>query len=394
MENLQQHHLQELFNKPQWEQAEYQRFLELLETLPPEQLQSFFLENYIAHLPQVSPADTTHAGQLLQQIHERLGMTHEQPPVVSIRKKSILRRWVVAASIIAAVGMVSYLLFFSNTKKPAETITVAETKGTDVEAPQSVKAVIKLADGRTVAIDSLTTLTQSNVSLTKTADGKIIYTGSANEIAYNTLSNPKGSKVIDIQLADGSHVWLNAGSSVTYPVAFAGNERKVSITGEAYFEITHNAAMPFKVNKGETEITVLGTHFNVNAYDDESDIKITLLEGSVKVRNRNSEGLLKPGEQAQVATDIKIVSKVDTDQVMAWKNGLFVFDGYGDIQTIMRQLARWYNVEVEYRGKVTTTFWGSVSRSENVSQVLRMLEATGGVSFKVEDRKVTVIPVK
>lgn len=297
-------------------------------------------------------------------------------------------RLVVAASVLFIIGLTYWL--GSVTKQPAETANAIAhiKKVNDIEAPKFTKATITLADGNIVPIDSLTALTQNNVQLSKTADGKIVYSGNADKIVYNTLTNPRGSKVIDMTLSDGSHVWLNAGSSVTYPIAFTGNERNVTITGEAYFEVWHNAAMPFKVSKGETIITVLGTHFNVNAYDDETDIKITLLEGSVKVNNRNSEGLLKPGQQAQVSSRIKVIDDADIEQVTAWKNGRFYFNNT-DIKTIMRQVSRWYNVEIVYEGEpVETLLGGIISRKENISQLLKLLEATGKVHFSIEGEKI------
>ena len=156
----------------------------------------------------------------------------------------------------------------------------------DVNPPGTNRAAITLANGQTIYLDSAANgslTTQENVEIVKLADGQIVYRGSARETVYNTLTNPRNSKVIDITLADGSRVWLNAGSSLVFPVAFTGRERKVSVTGEAYFEVAHRAAIPFKVRKGETEITVLGTRFNVNAYDDDDALRVTLLERSVKV---------------------------------------------------------------------------------------------------------------
>ncbi len=297
-------------------------------------------------------------------------------------------RMAVAASVLFITGLIYWLSFV--TKQPDETTDVIAhvKKVNDIEAPKFTKATITLADGNIVPVDSLTALTQNNVQLSKTADGKIIYSGNADEVAYNTLNNPRGSKVIDMMLSDGTHVWLNTGSSITYPVAFTGRERKVTITGEAYFEVTYNAAMPFSVSKGEAIVTVLGTHFNVNAYDDETDIKITLLEGSVKVNTRNSEGLLKPGQQAQVSSSIKVIDDADIEQVTAWKNGSFYFNNT-DIKTIMRQVSRWYNVEIVYEGEtVETLFGGVVSRKENISQLLKLLEATGKVHFSIEGEKI------
>lgn len=309
-------------------------------------------------------------------------------------------RWIAAASALLILVAASYFLFFNKTDKPAVATTVTQPVSNDVQAPKIVKATITLADGGRVSVDSLTSLTQNNVSLTKTADGKIVYSGSASKVVYNTLTNPRGSKVIDMTLADGSHVWLNAGSSVTYPVAFVGNERKVLITGEAYFEVAPlslgrgvggEAKMPFIVEKGNMEVTVLGTHFNVNAYDDESDIKVTLLEGSVKVRNEAGAVTIKPGQQATANRNEKpqIISNINLEQVMAWKNGMFVFNET-DIQSIMRQIERWYDVEVVFDGAFTQHFNGAIQRQVNVSKVLDMLQKTGGARFTIEGKKVMV----
>ncbi|MEP6595099.1 MAG: FecR domain-containing protein [Ginsengibacter sp.] len=276
----------------------------------------------------------------------------------------------------------------------------------DVTPPNTANAVLTLSNGQKIALDSAgkgVLAMQGNVKLVKLADGRIVYSpesgAGSQEITYNTLTNPRGSKVIDITLADGSKVWLNAGSSVTYPVAFVGKERKVSIIGEAYFEVAHNAAMPFKVNKGDMEVQVLGTHFNVNAYDDEAHINVTLLEGSVNVSKGNASGLLKSGQQAQISSDpltgsgqVKVVKGVDIEEVMAWKNGHFQFKE-SDIQTILRQVARWYDVDVVvYEGAIPErTFSGEVSRNANLSQLLRILEASK-INFSIEGRKITVRP--
>jgi ferric-dicitrate binding protein FerR (iron transport regulator) len=300
-----------------------------------------------------------------------------------------LKKVAVAASVIFSLGLSAYFAFFKNEKKKGEIVNVPALK--DVEAPKGTKAMITLADGRQVSIDSLTTITQGNVQVTKTTDGKVVYSGKTSEDVYNTLTNPRGSRVIDITLADGSHVWLNAGSSITYPVAFTSNERKVSMTGEAYFEVSHNSSMPFVVSKADVQVQVLGTHFNVNAYDDESDIKVTLLEGSVKVLKGNSSNVIKPGQQARIASDINIINVVDLEQVMAWKNGNFKFS-HTDLKVIMREIGRWYDVEVIYEGNIPVQLYNvGVPRTANVSEVLKGLEYTGA-HFSVEGKKIIVRP--
>ena len=301
------------------------------------------------------------------------------------------KRWIAAASVIAAIGIGAYFIFSNKPSKPTEIVKGPETY--DIKAPVTNKAMITLSDGRIVSLDSLKSgmlATQGDVKVEKTADGKIVYNGSSKQIIYNTLTNPRGSRVIDMTLADGSRVWLNAGSSITYPVAFVAIERKVTITGEAYFEVKHNSVMPFVVSKGNMKVEVLGTHFNVNAYDDEDNIKVTLLEGSVKVINGGSSGLLKPGEQAQVNGEVNVVHGVDIAAVMAWKNGYFNFNN-ADIGTVMRQVARWYDVEVIYEGpKPVGHYAGEIPRDASVAEMLKVIKVSG-VNFKIEGKKIIVM---
>ena len=310
-----------------------------------------------------------------------------------LRKRGLVRvinwkRISVAASILFAVVLTGYLVLFRKDTKQVEVVKV--TQPIDVKSPEKNRAMITLATGQQVHLDSAvngTLLEQAGVQIMKLADGKIVYVGSTAEIINNTLSNPRGSKVIDMTMADGSRVWLNSGSSVTYPVAFVGEERKISITGEAYFEVMQDKKHPFKVDiNGKGEVEVLGTHFNINAYDDESDIKVTLLEGSVKVNN----SIIEPGQQAQVSDKVKIIDQVDLDEVMAWKNDMFDFNS-ADIKTIMRQIGRWYDLEIIYQDNISKeTFSGMVGRSNKVSKVLMILEKAG-IKFRIEGKKLIIM---
>jgi ferric-dicitrate binding protein FerR (iron transport regulator) len=302
-------------------------------------------------------------------------------------------RWWAAAAIFILFVTGSYFLFFNNKSKQEEIVNTEPAK--DVKAPETNRAMITLADGQTVFLDSAMNgqlAVQGNIKLVKLGNGQIAYQTASGEIIkelqYNTLNNPRGSKVIDMQLSDGSHVWLNAGSSVTFPIAFVGNERKVSVTGEAYFEISHDKTKPFIVSaNNKADVTVLGTHFNVNAYDDEATLKVTLLEGSISVNNT----IIKPGQQAQVSSDIKVVNNVDLAEVMAWKNGNFKFTRT-DLKVIMREIGRWYDVEVSYEGNIPVQLYNvGVPRTANVSEVLRGLEFTGA-HFSVEGKKIIVRP--
>lgn len=196
-----------------------------------------------------------------------------------------------------------------------------------------------------------------------------------------------------LTLPDGSKVWLNAASSLKYPVVFIGNERKVEITGEAYFEIAKDESKPFKVLLNNMEIQVLGTHFNVNGYTDEEMIKTTLLEGKVKVLASGQTKYLLPGQQAQLKSsgNIAVTNEVNLEETVAWKDGNFQFEN-SDIKAVMRQLARWYDVDVSYKGNINKHFIGSISRNVKLSQVLSMLQQTGEIKFKIEGKNLIVMP--
>ena len=371
-------------------EQEKQAFNDWLDTLSAEQYHKVLGEYETLLIKQ--PVEEGYRQEWLDELLHKI----EKPEIQ--RSKEITmpfwRRagWWVAASVILLLGA-GYFLFFNKTVKQTEIVKAPVTN--DVKPPEINRAMITLANGQSVYLDSArngSLAMQGNVKIEKLADGQIAYSGSAKEVAYNTLINPRGSNMIDMTLADGSRVWLNAGSSVTYPVAFVGKERKVSVTGEAYFEVAHNREMPFKVSKGETAITVMGTHFNVNAYDDESAIKVTLLEGSVAVSRQASVVKIKPGEQAilrQAQGDIDVAQHVDVEQVMAWKNGYFSFED-SDIKAVMRQLARWYDVEVIYQGGVSNdTYGGRINRNSKASEVLTILERNG-VHFKIQGKKIIV----
>ncbi len=325
---------------------------------------------------------------------------HESPVVSIYNLRRIQwKRWIAAASVILVLALGSYFLF---TGPSADQNKIVENQDPiDIKAPAANRAMITLANGQTIYLDSAgngTLLSVDGVSVVKNNEGVIVYQSTDQLInlstQYHTLTNPKGSKVIDMTMSDGSRVWLNAGSSVTYPVAFNGNERKVEISGEAYFEIAHDASKPFKVTKENMEIAVLGTHFNVNAYDDEAEIKITLLEGSVKVSTTkllNASTILKPGQQAVLTLNTKpsTLNNVDLESVMAWKNGLFTLKGTG-LEDLMRQVSRWYDVDIVYTGKIPERkFGGTISRKVNLNSLLRALNEQG-VNVKLEGRKVIV----
>ncbi|MEO9146497.1 MAG: FecR domain-containing protein [Ginsengibacter sp.] len=304
-------------------------------------------------------------------------------------------QWLAAASIVILLGAFSYFMFFDKSTKPNHVVKVLPN---DIKAPQSNRAMITLANGQKIYLDSAGNCTlaiQGNVKLVKLAGGEIAYHQqeafkTSGKLEYNTLSNPKGSKVINMILADGSRVWLNAGSSLNYPVSFTGSERKVAVTGEAYFEVAHDASKPFIVSNGSMNVRVLGTHFNVNAFEDNgNDIEVTLLEGSVKIKNGNVTGLLKPGQQAVVTKEIKVVTDVDLDLVMAWKNGYFQFDN-ASLQSVLKEVSRWYDVDVVYQGhNQPRQFVGEIQRDLSLSEMLKILEKNK-VHFKIEGKNLIV----
>jgi ferric-dicitrate binding protein FerR (iron transport regulator) len=324
----------------------------------------------------------------------------KQPPVVALEPKVRKMRWfrlTAAAAVLIALAAGSYIYFTPAAKESIA--TTIQPKKIDIAPPSTNKAVLTLSNGTKIEIDSMGNgmiALQGNVRIIKQSNGEITYAGSdSKEVSYNTLDVPRGSKPLGLTLSDGSQVWLNVGSSLTYPTAFTGKQRKVKINGEAYFEIAHNAKMPFIVQHDDVTISVLGTHFNVNTYEDETAERITLLEGSVRVNKNMVSQLLKPGQQATITNrinEIKVWDNVNMDEVMAWKNGKFKFGENTDIGPIMRQISRWYNVDIEYKGKINQRFWGSISKDVNVSSVLKILEATGGVKFKVEGNKIIVMP--
>jgi transmembrane sensor len=290
--------------------------------------------------------------------------------------KRVLVRYAAAAVFLLAVATTFLLV----TRKTDDVKLVAVTS--DVKAPASNRATITLGDGKTVYLDEAKNgqlAVESGVLLEKLSDGQIAYKGRSNEIIYNTLTNPRGSRAIDIALSDGSHVWLNAESSIRYPIAFNGNNRTVEITGEAYFEVTHNAAKPFKVNVNGETIEDLGTKFNVNSFGKIN--QTTLLEGVVRI----NQTILKPGQQYEAGK----LSVPDLESVMAWKNGMFHFDQTG-IEEVMREVARWYDVEVVFESKPTKLFGGGAPRTMSAAGLFKALEETGGVHFTITDKKVIV----
>jgi transmembrane sensor len=322
----------------------------------------------------------------------------------SIRHINTRYKWLAAASVLL---IFSVSFFFYNSRTPASPIAGAENNAPAIQpvndiAPGSNQATLTLADGSVIALDDKANgvISQQNGALVKkTEDGHVLYAADEKviSVANNTITTPNGGQY-RLTLSDGTNVWLNAASSITFPTSFIGASREVQITGEAYFEVAKDKQHPFKVMSENQLIEVLGTHFNVNTYQDEPADKTTLLEGSVKVstisnktKKESISKVLKPGQQSVIVRSKEAIriEAASLEEAVAWKNGYFKFDRV-DIQTIMRQVARWYNVEIEYRGKISEdVFVGKIARSENVSGVLRIL-ALSKINTSIEGRKIIV----
>lgn len=307
----------------------------------------------------------------------------------------------IAAAVLLISGSAVFYQYFFAPRLPSPTAKnhgKAVKKNTVVAnaiAPGGNKAVLLLADGSKIVLDSATNgllASDPATKITKIEEGQLRLSsaGQATSTAFNTLTTPRGGQYA-ITLADGTTVWLNSASSLRFPNAFSGKERVVELSGEAYFEVAKNPLQPFTVKVNEMEVKVLGTHFNVMAYEDEDAVQTTLLEGAVRIRQQDASALLKPGQQAAAKAGgvIKISNGADIAQVMAWKNGYFDFEG-ATIEAIMRQLARWYPVDVVYAGKIPAHFTGTISKNVGIEKVFQMLELTGAVHFSVNGNKVTV----
>jgi transmembrane sensor len=339
----------------------------------------------------------------------------------------------IAAAVVLLVMAGSAWYYFSRPKTNATSVAITVTNKKDI-SPGGNKALLTLADGTTIVLDTVQTgllALQGQTKIIKGNTAQLIYNAlatsepKAGEVLYNTVTTPHGGQ-FQLVLPDGTKVWLNAGSSLCFPATFSSPKRIVQLTGEAYFEVAplnqpaggRSHKVPFIVRVGnpsgdESEIEVLGTHFNVNAYNNESVIKTTLLEGKVKVESRSATGnrksaILKPGEQAVIASHspftthhspLTIDHSPNVQLVMAWKNGYFRFKETG-IREVMRQVERWYNVEVEYKTDHTDQYYtGVVSRSQNISALLKTLELTGTVHFQIDNHaakgkqgKIIVLP--
>ncbi|WP_426582657.1 FecR domain-containing protein [Mucilaginibacter sp. R-33] len=300
-------------------------------------------------------------------------------------------RYAAAAMLLAAIGIGSYSYLEHKKTSAVQTVAVNDVQ------PGCNKAYLVLGNGQRISLTDAKNgpiANQAGKTIQKTADGTLVYDNSNSshnsaESIYNAIETPRGGQY-QVVLPDGTQVWLNAASSLKYPASFTGTDREVELSGEAYFEVAKDKAHPFRVKTGKETVEVLGTHFNINSYADEPTLKTTLLEGSVKITTASKQQIIKPGEQAVLSNNQLNVQEADIEEVLAWKNGLFVFNDE-PLESIMRKVARWYDVDVQY-GDIdkTQAFGGGVSRFSNVSKVLQKLESTRMVHFKIQGKTIYV----
>jgi len=378
--------------------AERDEFLALVDQEEVEQeIRRLMEESYQGFQPMQQPFAEGDREKMLSAIVK--GQV-EEGKVIPLKSKRLWPRIASVAAILLVVG-IGFYFYNPSSSSDDQSLALADQH----IKPGKNTATLTLADGRKIVLSDAVNgelAKEGGVSIQKTKDGKVIYTveGKSEEQAnaeralrLNTITTAAGEQY-QVILPDGTLVWLNASSSLKYPSTFSGNERKVELDGEGYFEVTKvkDHRMPFIVVGNRQRVEVLGTHFNMNSYADENATKTTLLEGSVSVSASNTSSILKPGQQAISVNGKTRVVQVQTEDVVAWKNGYFMFNNES-LEDVMRKVARWYDVQVEYKNVSNRkiTFFGTVSRFSNISQVLRTLEHTGEVKFDIEGRRIIVI---
>jgi transmembrane sensor len=325
----------------------------------------------------------------LSDLYSRLKQDIAVEAIEKVKVRS-LSQWYGIAAAIAIFCCVGLGFLHSRLKQKEPQTAVAY-----VIKPGGNKATLVLSDGKQVDLlqaKNGVLAQQGLVSISKTADGQLSYStpvsADTKSIGYNIIQVPKGGQY-QVTLPDGTHIWLNSASTLSYPINFNGKTRNVTLSGEAYFEVAKNKDQPFMVNVNDVVVQVFGTHFNIMAYADEPSINTTLLEGSVKVSKGRLSQMIVPGQQARISKDIQIV-KANIDEAVAWKNADFLLVN-SDIQPLMRKIERWYNVKVVYTGEMPTTHLnGEIPRNTDLKKLLGVLEQMGGVHFKIEQNVIRV----
>ncbi len=314
---------------------------------------------------------------------------------VSRKRIRISPVWIAAASVILVAGIFFIYRYTGKNKSSNNEIAIADTLQLH---PGSNRATLTLADGKVIDLTNAKTgIIESGEGshVNKPADGELVYEGDDSKPGtslIHTLSTPVGGQY-QVRLPDGTKVWLNAATTLKYPSRFDQGERKVEINGEAYFEVAKNERQPFKALLTDgVEVTVLGTHFNVMDYSNEKAKEVTLLEGSVAISKNENTKKLEPGSQASISeNEITKRTGIDTEEITGWKNGLFVFHD-APIESIMNQIARWYDAKIVYQAEIKQQFNATILRSEPLAKLLHLLELNGYVHFKIENKTIYVLP--
>lgn len=412
MKNERLHFLFQLYLDQKCTPGEETELIQLLAEPSNDEAREKLIYECFDSLPETYALSEADADRVFNQIIDKPA----RKLIIPLYKRKGIIRWISLAAAVAVILISVTIVLFRNNKPVNEINQVVEiVKPVDKPLykndvkPGGNKAILTLADGSKIILDNASQgaiSRQGNTTIIKLENGRLAYNAQtvsqipSSTILYNTLTTPRGGQYC-VTLADGTIVWLNASTSMRFPTAFIGSERRVEIKGEAYFEVAKNAAMPFIVKAGNEEIKVLGTHFNVMAYADDKVIKTTLLEGRVEVsltKSSKSETAgsivtLQPGQQSQLDLNNGLmVVNADLEEAVAWKNGYFVFNNE-NIESIMLKIARWYDIKVNYEvDPLNRDFTGNISRTENVAQVLNMLEQTDAIHFKIEGKIITVLP--
>ncbi|WP_160715029.1 FecR family protein [Chitinophaga solisilvae] len=374
------------YKQHQLDEADRQRFMQLVRDGRYNQ----HLQDDLLHTLQNSQGKASGWGQHEQQaVMDRLLQRVRQDNATPVKPRYILWKYA-AAAVVTGLLLTAGITWFVTS--PDKTSRLADNQTTAHAALPAEAPTLTLSDGSVVTLDSSAHihLGQQGGSSIQNRNGELFYEQQqpASATAMNILTVPKG-RHYQLTLADGTRVWLNAGSSLEFPASFQGNSRQVMLTGEAYFEAAANPHQPFRVKAGNMTVDVLGTRFNIMAYKDEEIIRTTLLDGAVRVGHQQQSFVLKPGEQAVMNQDNRLsVNAVNAEEEIAWKDGIFLFSDE-DITAVMRQLARWYNIEISYEGAVDKKFSGKLYRSYTLEQTLSVMNATG-LQCKVKGNIVTV----
>ncbi|WP_423147998.1 FecR family protein [Rubrolithibacter danxiaensis] len=335
-----------------------------------------------------------------QEIHDSIWsrLSESRRVEIPVKRRTNLW-WKAAAVILITLSSSLWIAKFYSHKQQKESL--AKDTPAKIQAGGN-KAYLTLADGSRIELNTVENgnlKVKDEITIRKTKNGLLVYQYNKNESSvhaavteYNTITTPRGGQY-QVILEDGSKVWLNAASSIRFPVVFTGREREVEITGEAYFEVAKNKEHPFIVNANGTQVQVLGTHFNVSAYADDDAVTTTLLEGAVRMVKGKKFAMLKPGEQGvSVHNSNEItLSAADIEETMAWKNGFFTFHNE-NIVNIMKKVSRWYDVDVEYRGDVKDReFGGTVSKYKEITELLQNMQLTGAIHYKMEGRRLIIM---